>query len=54
MLWGIQGGGNAGGDLKNSLLLGAKIDGTPDEIVLCVRPLSANADIQGSLTWREL
>lgn len=47
-------GGLAGGGLKNSLMLGAKIDGTPDEIVLCVRPLSANADVQGSLTWREL
>ncbi|MCK5610147.1 hypothetical protein KAR91_50200 [Candidatus Pacearchaeota archaeon] len=40
--------------LENSLLLGSLIDGTPDEIVLCVRPLSINADIQGSLTWREL
>lgn len=40
--------------LENSLLLGSLIDGTPDEIVLCVRPLSLNADIQGSLTWREL
>lgn len=33
--------------------LGAAIDGTVDEIILCVRPLSANADIQGSLTWKE-
>ena len=47
-------GGLAGGSLKNALLLGAKIDGTPDEIVLCVRPLSASANIQGSLSWREL
>ncbi len=45
---------SAGRGLNNSLLLGAKIDGTPDEIVLAVRPLSATADIQGSLTWREL
>jgi len=40
--------------LENSLYLGAAIDGTVDEIVLCVSPLSSNADIQGSLTWREL
>jgi hypothetical protein len=33
---------------------GALIDGTPDELVLCAMPLSANADINGSLTWREL
>jgi hypothetical protein len=29
---------------------GMAIDGTRDEFVLCVRPLSANADIQGSIT----
>ena len=40
--------------LNNAITLGAAIDGTRDEIVLCVRPLSSNADIQGSLTWREL
>lgn len=41
-------------DLENAVKLGHSIDGTPNEIVLCVRPLSVNADIQGSLTWREL
>lgn len=40
--------------LKSSLVLGAAIDGTRDELVLAVRPLGTNADIQGSLTWREL
>lgn len=39
-----------GGD---ELRLGAAIDDTVDEFVLCVRPLSSNADIQGSITWRE-
>lgn len=34
--------------------LGAKIDNTVDEIVLCVRPLTANADIEGSITWLEV
>lgn len=29
-------------------------DGTPDEIWLCVTPLSTNLDIRGMMTWREL
>lgn len=37
-----------------ALRIGSAIDGTPDELVLAVTPLSANADIQGSLTIREL
>jgi hypothetical protein len=40
--------------IPNSIRLGAAIDGTPDEIVVGIRPLSAQADIQGGLTWREL
>lgn len=39
--------------LDNSLHLGVAIDGTKDAIVLCVRPVSSNADIQGSMTYRE-
>jgi hypothetical protein len=39
--------------LRDMLQIGAAIDGTQDELVLCVRPLGANADIQGALTWRE-
>jgi len=38
----------------SSLRLGSSIDGTMDEIVLCVRPLSVNLDVEASLTWREL
>lgn len=38
----------------NSLELGAAIDGTQDTLVLAVRPLGINADLQGSLTWREI
>lgn len=37
--------------------LGAAIDGTVDEIVLCARPLGSgtvNADLLGALNWREL
>ena len=41
-------------EFRSSLLIGSAIDGTPDELVLAVTPLSANADIQGSLTFREL
>jgi hypothetical protein len=42
--------------LKNALKLGAAIDGTQDEIVLCVTPFEgdANLDIAGGLTWREV
>lgn len=48
-------GSTATGSL-NSLNLGSLIDGTPDEIVLCARPIagSSGVDIEGSLTWREL
>ncbi len=42
------------GDITNFLKLGSLIDGTPDEIVLCVRPLGGNEDIQGSITARQL
>jgi len=34
--------------------LGSTIAGVSDTVVLCVRPLSALADIHGALTWREL
>lgn len=34
--------------------LGAAIDGTRDTLVLCVTPITGNADIYGSITWREL
>jgi len=33
--------------------LGTAIDGTLDEIVLCVRPLANNVNIQGTLNWIE-
>ncbi len=41
-------------EIEEILTLGSLIDGTPDEIVLCVRPLGANEDIQGSITVRQL
>lgn len=39
---------------ENALKLGSAIDGTRDEIVLCVRPITNNISVEGSLTWREL
>lgn len=51
-----SGGGGEGQldvELVNALRLGAKIDGTQDEIILAVQPLTANLDILGSLNWRE-
>jgi len=50
--------GNNSGDVtigvKNARLIGSAIDNTPDEIFLCVMPLSANADISGGITRRVL
>lgn len=42
--------------IKNAIRLGSAIDNTVDEIVLCGRPLggSADLDIHGAITWREL
>lgn len=35
-------------------LLGASIAGTRDQYVLCVTPMSANADLRGAFVWREV
>jgi len=42
--------------LNNALLLGSNIDGTPDEMVLCVTPIEGdtNLNIGGGLIWREV
>jgi len=39
--------------LRSSLSLGANIAGTPDTVVLCCRPLSANANVHGGMGWTE-
>lgn len=49
----VQGNTGSVEPLPNSLWIGSDIDGTRDELVLCARPLSANLDIYGSITWRE-
>lgn len=42
-------------EVPNALLLGSAIDGTPDEIWLCAKPLTnVNTLIEGSITWREI
>jgi len=41
-------------DLNNLITLGASINGTRSELVLAIRPLGSNADIQGALTWKEI
>lgn len=53
------GGGGAGdilAEINTSRYLGAAIDGTVDEIVLCWMPNGGTSshDVEGSLTWREL
>ena len=52
---GNSGGDSADADLKNTLKLGAAIDGTRDEVVLCFRPIGgvSAASVEGSLTVRE-
>lgn len=49
----VQARGAAGVSLENARRLGSSIAGVADTIVLCVRPLAANADIQGSINFRE-
>jgi hypothetical protein len=53
---GGQGSGTVSTTLRSAVRLGATIAGVQDTIVLCVRPVggSSNADIEASLTWREL
>jgi hypothetical protein len=38
----------------NAIRIGSAIDGTPDELYLCVRPITSNIDVVGGITWREL
>ena len=51
-----KGGTTVSKALENALRLGATIGGTPDEVVLCVRPVggSTGLDIEGSILRREL
>ena len=50
------GSGVASSSLENARTLGAAIDGTPDTMVLCWRPIggSAGHEIEAGISWREL
>ena len=53
----IKSSGSSGSiarELEDMLHLGADIANVQDEQWLCCRPLSANADIEAGITWREL
>lgn len=47
--------GTAGEDVKDAITVGAAIDGTRDEVVLCVRPIASSSDLEISagIDWRE-
>ncbi len=48
---------NANEEPDNALRLGSKIDGTPQTMVLCARPINGSVTdviVEGGLTWREL
>jgi len=51
-----QKGGAETEAIDSALLLGSAIDGTPDELVLCVRPVggSINLDIEGGLNIQQI
>ncbi len=51
---GSVGGGATSSELENALHLGSTIAGVQDAVVLAIRPHTANADIHGGLSWREL
>lgn len=45
---------NEGFDLKTAIRLGAQIDGTLDEIVIAVKPLSSQLDIHRTIDFRQI
>lgn len=51
-----QKGGGTAAELDSALELGAAIDGTRDEVVLCIRPIggASGIDAEGMVVWREL
>lgn len=40
--------------IDNAIRLGATIGGVSDVLTFCVRPLTSNLDVYGSVSWREL
>ena len=41
-------------DLSSAIRIGSNLDGTPDEIILMVKPHSVNLDVHRVMNWREL
>lgn len=52
--WSKGGGAGVSEAVFSARRLGAAIDGTVDELILCGRALSNNVNFNGSMTWREL
>ena len=53
----VKGGKEAGSetfDLDTQQKLGSTISGTPDEVWLAIMPYTANNNLHGSLTWKEI
>jgi len=50
----VSGNGSINVELDSAIKLGAAIDGTRDEIVLVITPITAGLDAYVSYTWREL
>jgi len=50
----FQGGGSVNVDIKNALLIGSKINGIRDVLVLEITDYGANDTYHASLNWREL
>lgn len=40
-------------ELRSAIKLGTAIDGTADELVLCIKPINAGLDAYTAFTWRE-
>lgn len=52
----VGGGRSAGGSVRTALFMGSMIDGTPQQIWLCVRPIagSTNVDVEAGVVRRDL
>lgn len=49
----IKSNQNFGATIENALRIGANIDGTADEIVVTIQPLTTNANVLPTIRWRE-
>lgn len=49
----IKSNQNFGANIENALRLGSNIDGTGDEMVITIQPLTTNANVLPTIKWRE-